>query len=132
MNKVHASLIRHLRDNADVDHQMQKLLREKTDEQIVRLMFFNYRGRDQLARGMRLTNLGVQIMTTFFHGYEIERRDQPELAPLELVYLDRKAKLPYHIGEAGKLVMFDPELGIKLKLADGDVGTLMRLDEYAR
>ncbi len=102
------------------------MLHGKTDEQIVRMMFSNFRGRDSQSRGLRLTNFGMQVMITYFQAYEIERDGKP--SAMELVYLDNKARLPYHVDPEGKMVMFDPELGIKLKLADGDITTLMEMD----
>lgn len=131
MNKIHSSVIGYIREAAAKDgNPLAKLLSAKTDEQMVRMMFQNFRGRDKAARGLRLTNFGVQVMKGYFQAYEIETPGDKIGSP-ELVYLDRRAKLPYHVGEDGNLVMFDPELGIKLKLADGDIRTLIEMDGYA-
>jgi hypothetical protein len=126
MNRVHEKLVSLLRDATKKDENA--VLQGKTDEQIVRMIFGNFRGRDQSTRGMRLTNFGLQIMKTYFQAYDISRPEGRKIAPLELLYLDRKAKLPYFIKVDGDLVMFDPELGIKLKLADGDIETLIDMD----
>jgi hypothetical protein len=98
------------------------------DEQVVRRMFRNFRGRDNDARGLRLTNFGKEVMTFYFKPYEITAKDGRKPADMELVYLDRRAKLPYYIEDNGNIVMFDPELGIKLKLADGDIRVLIAMD----
>jgi hypothetical protein len=128
-HRVHSSIISYLREmNARDAHPSLKKFDTMTDEQIVRLMFQNFRGRDKTARGLRLTNHGLEIMRAFFQAYEIESCDGRRPGSSELVYLDRRAKLPYHIQENGSLVMFDPELGIKLKLADGDIRTLIEMD----
>lgn len=126
MNRVHAKLISLLRDATSKDEN--RVLDGKTDEQVIRMMFGNFRGRDQSARGLRLTNFGLQIMRTYFQAYDIRRPEGRKLQSLELIYLDKRAKLPYFIREDGDLVMFDPELGIKLKLADGDIGLLIEMD----
>jgi hypothetical protein len=129
MNRVHLSIVNYLREmNAREAHPSLTRFDSMTEEQIVRLMFQNYRGRDRDARGLRLTNHGLEIMRTFFQAYEIEAFEGRRPGSLELIYLDRRAKLPYHIRENGNLVMFDPELGIKLKLADGDIRTLIEMD----
>ncbi len=126
MNRIHAKLISLLRESTSKD--ASGVLEGKNDEQIVRMIFGNFRGRDQSARGMRLTNFGLQIMKTYFQAYDIKRPEGRKIASLELLYLDRKAKLPYFVKEDGDIIMFDPELGIKLKLADGDIGTLIEMD----
>lgn len=129
MNKIHSSLLTYIRESLSAEENpvVAKLIDGKTDEQIVRMMFFNVRGRDAKMRGLRLTNFGVTVMRSYFQAYEIEREGK-KLAALELVYLDKKARLPYWIDDIGNVVMFDPELGIKLKLADGDVTILMEMD----
>lgn len=129
MNKVHSSLLSYIRETlaAEDNPVLTKMIDGKTDEQIVRMMFFNVRGRDSRMKGLRLTNFGVTVMKSYFQAYEIER-DGKKLGPMELVYLDKKARLPYWIDDVGNVVMFDPELGIKLKLADGDVTVLMEMD----
>ncbi len=129
MNKIHSSLLLHIRESlaAEDNPQVGKMIDGKSDEQIVRMMFSNFRGRAEQARGLRLTNFGVTVMRSYFQAYEIEREGK-RLGPMELVYLDKKARLPYWVDPEGNVVMFDPELGIKLKLADGDVSILMEMD----
>ena len=127
MNGVHIAIISCIRDMNTQEARLSTL-DGLTNEQIVRLMFQNYRGRDKTARGLRLTNHGLEIMRAFFQAYEIEAFEGKRPGNSELIYLDRRAKLPYHISHNGNLVMFDPELGIKLKLADGDIRTLIEMD----
>jgi hypothetical protein len=129
MNKIHSSLLSFIRDalSAEEHDIIGKMIDGKTDEQIIRMMFANFRGREAQARGLRLTNFGVQVMKSYFQAYEIEREGK-KLGPMELVYLDKKARLPYWVDDSGNVVMFDPELGIKLKLADGDISLLMEMD----
>ena len=129
MNKIHTSLLNHIRESlaAEDNPLVGKMIDGKSDEQIIRMMFSNFRGRAEAARGLRLTNFGVTVMRTYFQGYEIEREGK-KVGPMELVYLDKKARLPYWIDDQGNVVMFDPELGIKLKLADGDITILMEMD----
>lgn len=128
MNKIHTSLLNHIKASlaAEANPVIGKMIDGKSDEQIVRMMFSNFRGRDSQARGLRLTNFGVTVMRGYFQAYEIER--EKKVAPMELVYLDNKARLPYWVDDGGNVVMFDPELGIKLKLADGDIAILMEMD----
>ena len=129
MNKIHSSLLTYIRDAlaAEDNPVVGKMIDGKTDEQVVRMMFSNIRGRDSQMRGLRLTNFGVTVMRSYFQAYEIEREGK-KVGPLELVYLDKKARLPYWVDDTGNVVMFDPELGIKLKLADGDITILMEMD----
>src|SRR4051812_11437193 len=95
MNRVHAKIVALIRHATISDES--SVLTNKTDEEIVRMIFGNFRGQDHAARGLRLTNFGVQIMRTCFQAYDISRPEGRKLASLELLYLDRKAKLPYFI-----------------------------------
>lgn len=127
MNRVHAKLVTLLREATERDENT--IFTGKTDEQVVRMMFGSFRGRDQTTRGMRLTNMGLQVMTSYFQAYQIKRPEGRKVTAIELLYLDRRSKLPYFVGETGQLVMFDPDLGIKLKLCDGDIQTLIDMDD---
>ncbi len=135
MNPVHVALVSYLRraDTTDAGateagKSALQLIDGKSDEEVIRMLFGTFRGRDKAARGMRLTNFGMQIMATFFQAYEIKRPEGRKLAPLELIFLDNKARLPYHISDTNEITMFDPELGILLKLCDGDIATLMQIE----
>lgn len=139
MNKVHSALVTYLRNAMDQNDSgasspMTKVLKSKSDEQIVRMMFMNFRGRENSTRGLRLTNLGLQIMLGYFRAYDVEASDTgapKDLTPEQLLYLDRKAKLPYHVSETGHIIVFDQELGIKLMLADGDIDVLVEMDDMS-
>lgn len=120
MNQTHAALVQHIKTNIPDD--LSELIKDKTDEQIIRAIFSNYRG----MHGMRLTEDGIKIISSLFRVYEIDRETFPTAR--ELLYLDHIAKLPYHIDDNGKILMFDPELAMKLKLADGEISTLFFVD----
>lgn len=129
MNKVHTWLVAHMRELTEVDQNpLSKKMLDKSDEQLVRMMFQNFRGNDKKARGLRLTNFGLTLMRSYFQAYEIKMPEGAKVGTKELVFLDRKAKLPYHISDSHELVLFDAELGIKLKLADGNLKTLIDMD----
>jgi hypothetical protein len=127
LNLVHEALIKKIREATVLNGG---LLAEKflsmEDEQIVRLMFTNYRGKEN-SRGMRLTKFGLQVMQEFFKGTSIVVPNEKKMATLHMLYLEKSAKFPYYFYNS-ELVVFDDMLGFKLKLADGDIDTLIKIE----
>lgn len=128
MNKVHRQIIDYIRKESEKSELelATKLKSMLDDEQIVRMMFISYRGSDKDSRGMRLTNFGLQLMMTFFQSFEITLT-KTRINASELLYLDNHATLPYFL-EADKLVVFETDLGMKIKLAGNDLTILMGID----
>ncbi len=131
MNSVHRFLVSYIRKAITEDRSpLMRLISDQTDEQIAHKMFKNMRGRGSKAKGLLLSPMGLRLMENYFQAYDVQRPENTEMSPRDLLYLDRKAKLPYYIRQDGNLTMFDPDLGIKLKLADGVIATLMESDSY--
>ena len=133
MNKIHTTLITYLREETSADEsklalKLKSMLINMSEEAIIRLMFFNYRGRDDATDGLRLTNFGRQIMKYFFKGYEVTMPVDELLLPSHIIYIDHNATMPYYIDVDGFLI-YDHHLGIKLKLADGRVSTLIEMEQ---
>lgn len=120
MTTIHGAIIEFLREAADPT--LAPLL-ALPDAQIVHRMFFNHRGQ----RGVRLTNFGLQVMESYFQSYAIGVPKDEVIKPAHLVFLDERATLPYYCGQ-GKIVVFDGELGVKLKLVDGRLSTLVSIE----
>lgn len=127
MNDVHRAVLRHVRESlAAQPGPLASKLAGLGDEQLVRMMFSSYRGRAD-ARGMRLTNFGLQVMRSVFKSYEIALPEGHRLRVPEILYLDHRASLPYFVSDE-RVVLFESELGLKLKLADGDLATLIEIE----
>jgi hypothetical protein len=130
MNRVHASIIQRIRAAAKLEgHKLSSYLDPLTDEQVTRLMFSNYRGKGTNAKGLRLTNSGLQMMLKHFTHYVIELAADRKIQTGELLYLDRRATLPYFCSDK-KLVVFETELGMKLKLYNGDINSIIAIESY--
>ncbi len=100
-----------------------------TDEELTRLMFTNFRGRGKTAKGLRLSGQGLGIMQTFFKSITVEAPEEGRKMTADaLLYLDKKATLPYHVDMCGEIVCFDSKLGLKLKLVDGDISALIEAE----
>lgn len=124
MHPVHQAIIRHIREaSATENSKLVAHFTSLTDEQIIRRMFSNYRG----GRGLRLTQFGLQIMRYYFRGYEISVPNDELLQPLHLIFLDGSARMPYYCGD-GTIVVYDEILGMKLRLVDGRLSTLMDIE----
>jgi hypothetical protein len=124
--KVHTALITYIRD-ASVESGLNKIS-DWSDEELTKRMFENVRGsRETGIRGLRLTNFGLTLMKSFFKGYEQKMPEGKNLTPLHLLYLDQHASMPYHCNNDG-FYIFDHDLGIKMKLADGHIEILMEIE----
>lgn len=123
--QVHNAIVTHIRDASSAADSTGLASRfvSLTDEQLIHRMFINYRG----GRGLRLTHFGLQVMQAYFQGYEINVPDDEVTQPLHLIFLDKRAKMPYHCGK-GKIVVYDYVLGTKLRLVDGRLSTLMEIE----
>ena len=126
MNAVHAFLIAHIRKA--VNDPLPPDISAKSDIEIARMMFSNYRGTGATAKGLRLTPLGLSWMRKHFQAYDISVPDGTGHPPSHIVYLDRHCKLPYFINDDKSLVLFDSMFGVRLKLSNGDLSLLIRHD----
>lgn len=123
MNKVHAAIIASLRERSrDHSGAVHEQLSAMNDEQIARKVFRNYRS----DRGLRLTNFGLQMMKTCYRSYDVDLIGEKRTSP-ELLYLDRNATLPYYL-QGDHLILFESDLGIKIKMADGSIGRLIAIE----
>lgn len=128
MNRIHSAILKHIRTSiAEGSSKADHYLGTLDDAELLRLMFANYRGNKVETRGMRLTNIGVEIMRCHFMFYDIERPEPRDISSKELIFLERRAVLPYFLSRE-RIVTFESELGIKLKLAGGDVAILMEIE----
>lgn len=126
MNKIHSALIDYIREQTEKEGgELYKKFSSMTDETVIRMMFGNFRGKSE--RGMRLTNFGLQVMKRYFEGYEITMPSDIKLRTIHMIYLDQKAALPYYCSIEG-FVIYDRDLGTKLKLADGKIDTLIEIE----
>jgi hypothetical protein len=132
MNPVHTAIVRRVRETITLEGKKKKLssaLALLTDEQVARMMFSNFRGKGNETRGMRLTSGGLKMMLSCFQHVEVILPKARKLQAGELVYLDRRAKLPYYCTDE-KLVVFETELGMKIKLYGGDINAIIAVESY--
>lgn len=128
MNTVHASVIRRVREWATASQSKSVSTLDQLDDlKLARLLFSNYRGQGATARGLRLTRYGFDLLRHCFRAYPIDLPEGYRATLPELLYLDRRATLPYHL-TATHLYVFESQLGIMLKLADGRIATLIEME----
>lgn len=130
MNAVHAAVITHVRAaEAARGGKTAKDLVGFTDEQMMRIMFASARGQGAAARGLRLTNAGLDLMERTFQCFKVEFPKNRQLQTGELLYLDRQATLPYYCSDR-KVVVFETMLGMKIKLWDGAIMQIAEVEGY--
>jgi hypothetical protein len=118
MNPIYRAILAHIRETS----QDPKLL-ALTDEELIRYLFCNHRGQ----HGLRLTAFGLQVLQGLFTAYDIKMPADEVVLPKHLICLDRTARLPYYFDKQ-HIVVFDSEFGIKLRLVNGRLATLMEIE----
>ena len=75
---------------------------------------------------MRLTKHGFEILRHYFRSYATAVPDDEIILPVHLVFLD-EITLPFYLDEH-RIVVFDAELGVKLRLLDGRLSKLVSIE----
>ncbi len=132
---VHLKLVNSLRSSVSKDsNELGVHIIDVPDDQACYKIFHSYRSRGGTPQGLRLTPLGLNLFSHYFRAYQIEVPDGYKLGTLDLLYLDKRARMPYYIGygetDEGtvKLIVFESKLAIILKLADGMVSNLRDME----
>lgn len=124
MNPVQEKIISFFREaKADIDNGGEYL----SDERIARMLFINYRP-SQSQKGYRLTHFGLQFMKRLFDAIEIPRETSDKLHNREILYMEKRATLPYYASDK-KIVVFENDIAIRLRLAGGNILTLIEMEE---
>ncbi len=131
MNTVHHTILDLLRRRTDADQNPLGAQLAAPDEEVVRLLFSNYRR----GKGLHLSDIGLQLMKSYFKAYEIRTPEYHSVATAKgkqvrarhLVYLDGHVSLPYFC-TIDSIVLFELSLGTKIKLADGDIQILIAME----
>lgn len=98
-----------------------------TDEEIIRMMFKNFRGgNDDAKHGLQLSQGGLAIMSGFFKKYEIVFPDQQTFSSRHILYLDRQCGMPWHANNYLPItvIFFEADLAMRAKLV-GDLDILL-------
>lgn len=97
-----------------------------TDDEVIRMMFSNYRGGTDHPQGLQLSQGGFAIMTSFFRSFPVVFPDQQIFSSRHILYLDRMCTMPWYATNdlPIKITFFEPDLAMRAKLV-GDLDTLM-------
>lgn len=114
-------LIKHATDD---NHPFKSLIDGKTSQEVCYLIFHSYRGNEAAARGLRLSDVGLNLLKTFFKCYHILMPNGYVVKLPHLLYLDRVSAMPYWLSDTD-LTVFDTELGVMLKMSDGSLERLI-------
>ena len=132
---AHERIVRFLRESVAKDSSpLAQHLDGYSDEQVYHKIFYSYRGKGGPPKGLRLSWLGLEMLSTYTQSFDIEVPEGYKIGSHDLLWLDGKAKMPYYIGygerEDGRprLVVFEAKLGITLKLADGMISNLRDME----
>lgn len=105
-------------------HPLRTLITAPTPGEACHQIFSNYRGGDALGKGLRLSDVGLQLMKTFFKCYEIALPGGYRVTMPHLLYLDRTAEMPYWLNHQ-YISVFDSDLAMMLRLVDGSIQGLI-------
>lgn len=88
-------------------HKIQPDVKQYTNDEILRVVFVNYRIVSGVPNGLRLTNFGNKILSKHYQTYKYSIED--EINNLVLVSLDKSMKWPYYLGTRSNHVVFYSE-----------------------
>jgi hypothetical protein len=114
-------LIKHATEQ---NHPLRSFTDGKSPQEVCYLIFHSYRGNERSARGWRLSEVGLQLLKTFFKCYHIQMPAGYAVKLPHLLYLDRVSSMPYWLSDKD-LTVFDTELGAMLKMCDGSLDLLI-------
>jgi hypothetical protein len=93
-------------------------------QEVCYLIFHSYRGNDKSAKGMRLSDMGLNLLKAFFKCNNIKMPGGTKVSLPQLLYLDRVSTMPYWISNE-YIAIFDTDLGMMLALAEGNINLLI-------
>jgi hypothetical protein len=114
-------LIRHATEQ---EHPLRSFVDGLTTQEVCYLIFHSYRGNENAARGLRLSEVGLNLLKSFFKSYHVQMPAGYAIKLPHLLYLDRVSKMPYWLSDKD-LTLFDTELGAMLKMTDGSLDNLI-------
>jgi hypothetical protein len=128
VSKLHAVLLLRIRNEASSkgDEKLSTQFAQLSDEKLAHKIFANFR-TDESSRGLRLTKFGLEVMKKYFWFFAIPLPDGTAVKPKTLLYLDRRATMPYYISSDG-YVVFERDLAYKLKLAEGNMDVVREIE----
>jgi hypothetical protein len=100
------------------------IIDDYTNEELIRIIFANFRGGTYNRRGLRLTNGGLAIMQSYFTVYKVCFNPVPVYNARHILYLDRICRMPWCIDNEGSLWTMEAELAMRAKLV-GNLDTLV-------
>ena len=130
---VHATLVQFIKEVTEKDkNPLADALDQCSEYQIYRKIFKNYRNIG-IQKGFELTWLGFNLFKSYFSVYEVIIPLEEKIRAYDILYLDKKATMPYYIQRESydglkKILTFDAQLALMLKLADGRISNLRELE----
>ena len=106
------------------NNPLNTMLDGKTVQQVCHFIFHSFRGNEQSAKGMRLSDIGLNLLKAFFKSHTINLPAGYVVTYPHLIYLDRVSAMPYWIDDKC-LTTFDSELGMMLRLVDDNIQSLI-------
>lgn len=87
-------------------------------------VFASVRGKDGSKRGMLLSEVGLQLMRSFFKCHDIKLAPGYKVKTTHLIYMDRVNRMPYWFNDT-HAILFDSEVALMLRMVDGDIQRLI-------
>ena len=96
------------------------------DEEVIRMMFVNFRGGDSVKKGLQLSQGGIAIMAQYFRSYPISFPYQKTFNSKHILFFDRACMMPWYVrqGDTLNVILFESDLAMRAKLV-GDLDILI-------
>ena len=97
-----------------------------SDEELIRMMFVNFRGGNEHKQGLQLSQGGLAIMSSFFKKFVVTFPDQKVFSSRHILYLDRACGMPWYATNflPIEITFFEADLAMRAKLV-GDLDILL-------
>ena len=97
-----------------------------TDEEVIRMMFVNFRNGTEHKQGLQLSQGGIAVMGSFFRKFTVVFPDQQTFSSRHILYLDRTCTMPYYATNflPIEITFFEADLAMRAKLV-GDLDILL-------
>jgi len=125
---IHINFLNYIKKKCkETEHPFNTMLQSDDDSALLRQFFLNYREGNS-AKGLRLSNLGLQMAKIHFASWDIILDGSWKPKSKHVIFLDRYSKMPYHLC-GNMLTLFDKQFALHLKLI-GDLDVFMQSETF--
>jgi hypothetical protein len=121
--EIHRKILEEVRNHPSVSTDFKAL----TDEQLLKYIFKNFRGKVPNTKGLQLSIGGFELIKPIFTYYEIPVSDDVDAR--DLIKFNRNVRFPFFVDKK-KWRVFDSDLATMLKMVDGSLKKIVEMEIF--